>query len=579
MKRLRIAICQINTTIGDLEGNTKKILRSIKKAQKISADIAVFPELSISGYPPEDLLLKSQFITDNLKCLDLIKKEVKSITAIVGFIDRQNALYNAAAIINEGEIRGVCRKMCLPNYGVFDEKRYFAQGKNYTILTVNNIDIGINICEDIWVPGKVTEVLVNEGGAEAILNLSSSPYHVGKLKIRERMLSTRAADNTAAIVYVNLVGGQDELIFDGGSMVFDHKGNLTARARQFREDFLPVDLNLTKVKDDRILIGYRKDTKLNSGKRKKIIRTEITARTTSQKKSPVGVRISPHKKHLEEIYNALALGTKDYVRKNGFQKVLIGISGGIDSALTAVIAVDALGSDNVVLISMPSKISSKETTGDAKKIAKNLGTKFHTIPIENILKKYEDELSGILSPEKRIVIENLQARIRGNILMGFSNRYGWLVLTTGNKSETSVGYSTLYGDTAGGFAVIKDIAKTTVYELARYRNKKARRELIPKRVIEREPSAELSPNQKDSDSIPPYDILDPILKAYVEEDKSIDEIAAMGYDRNIVRDVLILVDVNEYKRRQSPIGIKITQKAFGKDRRLPVTNKYRYRYK
>jgi len=434
----------------------------------------------------------------------------------------------------------------------------------------------VNICEDIWVPGDVTEVQVFGGGAELVINISSSPYQIGKIKTRERMLSTRASDNHAAIVYTNLVGGQDELVFDGGSMIFDHKGNLIAKAKQFKEDFLTVDIDLTKVSSDRLYASYHKKPEIVKFKKKKVKKIFLTERKLLNEKPSIKWGIPPIKKPLEEVYNALILGTSDYIRKNGFKRVVIGMSGGIDSALSSIIAVDALGKENVTLISMPSSVSSKETMSDARKVAKNLGTEFYVIPIENILEEYQNKLSGILYSEKRIVIENLQARIRGNILMAFANNFNCLVLTTGNKSETSVGYCTLYGDTAGGFAVIKDIPKTMVYDLAKFRNKKARFELIPKSIIKREPSAELSPGQKDSDALPPYPVLDPILKAYVEEDKSIDEIAEMGFDKEIINKVITMVDINEYKRRQSPIGIKITQKAFGKDRRLPITNKYRY---
>ncbi len=576
MKTLRITICQINTTIGDLEGNTGKIIKNIKKARKINADIAVFPELSISGYPPEDLLLEPHFISENLRYLDIIRKETSSIIAVVGFINKDEYLYNSAAVICNGKIEGIHNKICLPNYGVFDEKRYFKQGKDYSTFQLNNIIFGVNICEDIWVPGDVTEVQVFEGGAELIINLSSSPYQAGKLKFRENMLSTRASDNIVAIVYTNLVGGQDELVFDGASMVIDNKGNLIARAKQFKEDFLVVDIDLTKVSADRLYAGYQKKPRISDAKKKKIKKITLSYTEIKNKNPLPKPTISLIKKPLEEIYRALVLGTHDYVKKNGFKKVVIGISGGIDSALTAVIAKDALGRKNVVLISMPSSISSKETQGDAEKIAKNIGTEFCVIPIEDILKGYEDKLSEILTPEKSIVIENLQARIRGNILMAFANHYNRLVLTTGNKSETSVGYCTLYGDTAGGLAVIKDISKTMVYELANYRNKKARSELIPGSIIKREPTAELRPGQKDTDSLPEYPVLDPILKAYVEEDKGIDEIAEMGFEKKIISKVLRMVDNSEYKRRQSPTGIKITQKAFGKDRRLPITNKFKF---
>ncbi|MBI5969463.1 MAG: NAD+ synthase [Deltaproteobacteria bacterium] len=574
-RTLRLALGQINCTVGDLPGNARKILKVIGQAQKMGADLVAFPELALTGYPPEDLLLNSSFIRDNLKALKSLVRSTRGITAIVGFVDMNDDIYNAAALLHDGELAGIYHKFYLPNYGVFDENRYFQSGKEFLVFELKGIKIGMNICEDIWYPGDPTRTQCLQGDAQLIVNISSSPYHAGKRDFRQRMLSTRAWDYSTIVAYVNLVGGQDELVFDGGSMVIDQAGELVSSARSFVEDVLMVDLDLDKVFLYRLHDPRRRKEKLGPAAENRL-RCLTLRPVKKSKKVPFPQRNCEPPGRLEEIYRALVLGTGDYVRKNGFRKVVLGLSGGIDSSLTAVIAADALGNRNVVGISMPSMYSSRESLEDARALAGNLGIEFRVIPIKEVftayLKSLEDPFGG-RKPD--VTEENLQARIRGNLLMALSNKFGWLVLTTGNKSETGVGYCTLYGDTAGGFAVIKDVPKTLVYELAVYRNKLGSKPVIPLRVMEKPPSAELRPNQKDTDSLPPYEVLDPILQAYVEEDQSPQMILARGFAKSIVEEVIRRVDLSEYKRRQAPPGIKITPRAFGKDRRLPITNRYR----
>ncbi len=576
MRTLRIGLCQINTTVGDIEGNTRKILDYIARGKKIKADLLVFPEMAVTGYPPEDLLLVPKFIEANLKAVKEIARATRSITAIVGFVDKDGDISNAAAILHNGRFIDAYHKTFLPNYGVFDENRYFRPGKENFVFTLKSTPIGPSICEDLWYPGDPIRTQTLQGGAELIVNISSSPYQAGKTDLRERMISTRASDNVAVVAYCNLVGGQDELVFDGASLIVDQKGDLIARGKQFEEDFVLADLDMEgvfrmRLHDPRV----RRERELHEEKRLRKILLSDAPRTV-KRRLPVPETKIPLLGRLSEIYAALVLGTRDYTRKNGFQTVLIGLSGGIDSALTAVIAVDALGKDGVVGVSMPSQYSSEGSRDDAQLLAKNLGIRFMTIPIAEIFRAYLTTLSPSFKGRRPDVTEeNLQARIRGNILMSLSNKFGWLVLTTGNKSEMSVGYCTLYGDTAGGFAVLKDVPKTVVYELIRYRNEKAGKALIPENVIAKPPSAELRPNQKDEDSLPPYSMLDPILQAYVEEDMGLEQIAKGGFEQGVIREVIQMVDRNEYKRRQSPPGVKISHRALGKDRRLPVTNKYR----
>lgn len=579
---LRVVLAQVNTTVGDLVGNTRKIIDSMQQAYAVGAHMVCFPELALPGYPPEDLLLKPGFVAANLRKLDEIleaSKDFPGLTAIIGFVDRDHDIYNAAAVVHEGKLAGVYHKHYLPNYGVFDEYRYFQAGNKAPVFLIHGIHVGINICEDIWYPtGPLSRQA--HAGAEVILNINGSPYYSGKRAVREEMIATRAADNGLIIAYLNMVGGQDELVFDGGSMVFNEQGLLIARAKHFEEDILIADLDIASVFRSRLHDPRRRQERwhiniddvpiipVTTGPLKPLNNTPPVILAAPQ-------RIEPRMGQLQEIYSALVLGTRDYIHKNGFKEVAIGLSGGIDSSLVAVIAADALGSENITGISMPSGYSSEHSKSDAQQLAENLGIHYLTIPIEETFRTSLHMMEPALGKEyPGLAAENLQARIRGNILMTISNKYGSLVLTTGNKSEMAVGYSTLYGDMAGGFAVLKDVLKTLVYELCKYRNTLGDKPVIPQMVINKPPSAELRPGQQDTDSLPPYEELDPILQAYVEDDRSFDEMLAMGFRRETVERVMRLVDTSEYKRRQAPPGVKITPRAFGRDRRLPITNRY-----
>jgi len=576
MRRLRIGMAQINTTVGDFKGNTEKILDAIAEGKSLGVDLLIFPELAICGYPPEDLLLKPQFVEENLRSLRKVAAGSSGITVVVGFVDAEGDLYNAAAVIHNGKLAGVYHKIYLPNYGVFDENRYFQAGRECTVWVIAGVNVGINICEDIWYEAGPATVQAY-AGAEVIVNISASPYHFGKRHFRERMLGTRASDNVAIVAHNNLVGGQDELVFDGNSIVLDEKGQLIARGKQFEEDLIIADLDVeavfrTRLHDPR----WRKRTLLLEEQKWLAPTIAISEVPSGTQKPPLPQRQIEVRGLPGEIYDALVVGTRDYILKNGIKKVVIGLSGGIDSALVATIAVDALGPSNVIGVSMPSRYSSPGSISDAELLARNLSIKLMSIPIEKVFKSYLDVLAEPFKGVKPDATEeNVQARIRGNLLMALSNKFGWLVLTTGNKSEMATGYTTLYGDMAGGFAVIKDVPKTVVYQLARYRNAQAGRELIPPTVFEKPPSAELRPDQKDIDSLPPYDRLDPVLTAYVEEDKNVEQIVAMGIDEEVVKRAARLVDSSEYKRRQSPPGVKITPRAFGRDRRLPITNRFK----
>lgn len=570
MRNLRLAMAQINPVVGDINGNAKKILSYAERARKAGAALVLFPELALTGYPPEDLLLKPGFIDDNLAALEGLAKKVRGITAVVGFVDREAGLYNAAALVHKGEVAAVYHKMHLPNYGVFDEERYFRAGKAPLNFVLNGITFGLEICEDIWFPEGPARAQAL-AGAEVIVNINASPYHMGKPLIREELLRARSTDNTAIIAYNNTIGGQDELIFDGAGMVVNERGEVVARGKPFQEDLIITDLDADTVS------AARRKKRVKAGKRGAPGVRTIDLGTIKAKGALPGL---PKRKPLileetEEVLMALVLGTRDYLQKNGFRHAVIGLSGGIDSSLVACVAGLALGKENVTGVLMPSRYTSKESMEDAKLLARNIGMKTLTIPIEGPFKAYletmRDAFRGTRPNEAE---ENMQARIRGNILMALSNKFGWLVLTTGNKSEMSVGYATLYGDMAGGFAVIKDLPKTLVYKVSGKINELEGREVIPERVFTKVPTAELRPNQTDQDTLPPYDVLDKILKAYVEEDRSIEEIAALGFGRELVRKVARMVDRSEYKRRQAPPGIKITPRALGKDRRMPITNRY-----
>ncbi len=571
-RKIRLAMAQVNVVVGDLEGNTRKIVDWIGKARDKGADIVTFPELALTGYPPEDLLLKPGFVDANLEALEEVAQAATGISAVVGFVDRSDDIYNAAAVLRDGRNVGVHHKVYLPNYGVFDEFRYFQVGRQSTLLRLGETLVGLSICEDIWYPDGPVAAHATGAGAEVILNISSSPFHAGKRQWKERMLRTRAADNAVILADNNLVGGQDELVFDGHSMIFDATGELILRGPQFEEDLLVADLDPDAVFRQRLREPRRRQgTAAESA-------TVISLPEPQSSRKPVArAEVRAPLDGEAEICRALVLGTKDYVDKNRFRKVVIGLSGGIDSALTALIAVDALGPENVVGVLMPSEHSSEGSVTDSDTLGRNLGIELITIPISDLMKAYERALAPSFDGRvPDVTEENLQARIRGNLLMALSNKFGWLVLSTGNKSEVSVGYCTLYGDMAGGFSVIKDVTKTMVYRLARYCNRVAEAERIPRAIIEKPPSAELRPDQKDSDSLPEYDDLDPILLAYVEEDRSIDEMVGMGFDPGMVHKVVRLVDLSEYKRRQAAPGVKITPRAFGRDRRMPITKSMRY---
>jgi len=574
---VRVGLCQLNPVVGDIEGNTARALEAIRVMEASGADLAVFPELFLTGYPPEDLLLKPSFITAGTQALHSVASASSSCAIVIGFVDQGQDLYNAAAICAGGKVHGIWRKELLPNYGVFDERRWFAPGAGDTpLFLVGGVATGISICEDAWSPhGPMSRQAA--GGAELLVSLNASPYRRGVLDVRSRMLATRAEDASCPLVYVNLVGGQDELVFDGASMVFDANGDLLARAAQFEEEIVFCDVPVRAVYRKRIL-----DPRGRSSMPR--VPPMAVQMVTEARIFPEGevhptasapnraLRLDP----VAEVDAALVLGTRDYVTKNGFRDVVVGLSGGIDSALVAAIAVDALGPERVHAVAMPSRFSSQGSLDDAEALAANLGIDIQVLPIEQPHAAYLELLAPAFGNRPSdLAEENIQARVRGTLLMALSNKLGWLVLTTGNKSEMAVGYATLYGDMAGGFAVIKDVPKTLVYELCEHRNRVAGAAVIPRAILDKAPSAELRSDQRDIDSLPPYDVLDPILEGYVEDDLSLEELVEQGFDPVIVGQVAQLVDRSEYKRRQAPPGVRVTSRAFGKDRRMPLTNAFR----
>ena len=548
--KLRVGLAQINSVVGALQGNATKILGFYEQSVLAGCDLVAFPELSITGYPPEDLVLKEGFVTDNLAALARVVKEIRGTVAVIGFVDRDDAtgeIYNAAAICRDGVVLGVYHKHLLPNFNVFDEQRYFAAGVDNPLFVINNICFGVTVCEDIWeAQGPVsTQALL---GAVLNININGSPFHRGKLSVRHELLSTRARDSECVVAYVNQVGGQDELVFDGGSMILAADGTLVASAKQFEEELLVCDLDLPTSRSTQVPLQT----------------PELPTRTIAESLSEIA-----------QVHAALVLGTRDYVVKNGFTDVVIGLSGGVDSALVAAIAVQALGASHVHGVSMPSRYSSLGSRTDAQLLATNLGIDLQTISIEPAFAAYLEMLKqSFANRPADLTEENLQSRVRGTTLMALSNKFGWMVLSTGNKSELAVGYFTLYGDSVGGYAVIKDLFKLKVYEVCEFINQQAQREIIPRSTIDKAPSAELRPNQRDDQSLPPYEVLDLILELYIEHDRTAHEIIALGYDADLVKRISRLVDVNEYKRRQGPPGVRVSTKAFGKDRRLPITNRY-----
>jgi NAD+ synthase (glutamine-hydrolysing) len=571
MGRLRVAACQINTKVGDLDGNAARILAALEQAENAGADVALFPELAITGYPPEDLLLKPGFVEDNLDALRRIARSTGRCAAVIGFADSGLDLYNAAAVCAEGRVQGVYHKRLLPNYAVFDEQRYFTGGTEpLQLYLLGGVRVGVSICEDIWSPtGPMS--LQAAGGAELILNLNASPYYAGRVAERHRMLATRAADASCGLVYVNQVGGQDELVFDGASVVFDANGELVAEAPQFEEHVMVLDLEVQPVFRKRLLDPRGR------GPAQALPVITVSEQPVENTDRRSGERV-PSLEPIDEIYRALVLGTRDYVRKNGFTEVVLGLSGGIDSSLVTVIAADAVGPEHVHAVALPSRYSSEGSISDSEKLAANLGIDLRTIPISTafdaMLAELAESFEGL---EEDITEENLQGRIRAAYLMALANKFrSWLVLICGNKSELAVGYTTIYGvDMAGGFAVIKDVVKTQVYELCRARNRAAGYDLIPESVLEKPPSAELRPGQRDDQSLPPYEVLDPIVQGYVEQDLTVDDLVELGHDPALVKRIARMIDVAEWKRRQAPVGVRVTPKAFGRDRRMPITNGYR----
>jgi NAD+ synthase (glutamine-hydrolysing) len=570
---MRLALAQINPIVGDLDGNRALIVERIEDARRANADLVVFPELAVTGYPPEDLLLRPGFLRAADTALEQVAHAARGIVALVGapYFDRD--LYNACAVCAGGEVKAMVKKRFLPNYGVFDEVRYFAPGNELLLFEHGETLIGVTVCEDMWQPGPpATDLAI--AGAELIVNVSASPFHLAKDREREEMFRTRARDNSAFVAFCNSVGGQDELIFDGHSLVIDDEGTVLARAPGFEEALMIVDVDPSSVRARRLSDARRRALAQDRGDVGAVRTIHVgTPHTQTDQAEPT---VTPFGDDLEQMRIALELGLADYVRKNGFREIVVGLSGGIDSALVAALSVEALGPERVHCVSMPSRFSSEGTRGDARRLAENLGCDFREIPIEPMVEGYLEALAqSFEGREADLTEENLQARIRGTLLMALSNKFGWLLVATGNKSEMSVGYATLYGDMAGGFALLKDVFKTDVFRLSRDLNERAGRELIPASIIERAPSAELRADQLDEDSLPPYPQLDRVLEGYVEEDRSIDELSSDGIDPDVVQRAVAMIDRAEYKRRQAPPGVRLRPKAFGRDRRTPITNRWR----
>ncbi len=564
---MRIALAQLNAVVGDLDGNVERVTAAVSEAQRAAADIVVLPELAVTGYPPEDLLLRPGFVRAAREAVDEVARACTDTVALVGAPAFDRDLANAAFVCAEGTVKGVYRKHFLPNYGVFDEHRYFAAGRELLLLELGDVLVGPTICEDVWQPGPPATDLAL-AGATLLVNLSASPFHVGKAEDREEMLVTRARDNASYVAFCNLVGGQDELVFDGHSVVLDDEGEVVARAPGFEETLLVVDVDPTEAVGRRLRDVRRRELERSLPAPPSVSTIRLAAPRAAGE--PVAAAVTPFEPELEQMRLGLGLGLRDYVAKNGFGDVVVGISGGIDSALTAAIAADALGAEHVHTVSMPSRFSSEGTRDDAREVSENLDVDFREIPIEDVVGAFHEALGGL----EGLAAENLQARIRGTMLMALSNTHGWLVLATGNKSEMAVGYSTIYGDMVGGYALLKDVFKTDVFRLSRHLNERVGRELIPVSTIERPPTAELRADQRDDQSLPPYEVLDPILEAYVELDRSREELEAQ-FDPTIVERTLLLVDRAEYKRRQAAPGVKLRPRAFGRDWRIPITNRWR----
>jgi len=571
---MRLALAQINPVVGDLQGNRDLILARMEEARAAGADLLLLPELAVTGYPPEDLLLRPGFVRAAGACLESIARAARDIVAFVGVPLFDGDLYNACAICADGEVRGVYRKRFLPNYGVFDEDRYFAAGRDLVIVEAGGARVGVTICEDMWQPGPpATELAL--GGAELLVNISASPFHVGREREREAMFRQRALDNVCFVAFCNTVGGQDELIFDGHSLVLDDEGEVLARAPGFEECLLLVDVDPSAVVARRLRDVRRRALARELPELPEVEKIQVALPERGDREA-LQPPLAPFAEDIEQMRRALVLGLRDYVGKNGFAEVVVGVSGGIDSAVTAALAVEALGPEHVHCVSMPSRYSSEGTRNDARRLGENLGCDFRELSIEPVVEAFTGVLAEPFSGrDPDLAEENLQARIRGTLLMALSNKFGWLLVATGNKSELSVGYSTLYGDMAGGFALLKDVFKTDVFRLAEHLNEHAGRELVPQSTIERPPSAELREGQLDEDSLPPYSELDRVLEAYVEEDRSLDELGTDGFDPDVVARAVALIDRAEYKRRQAPPGVRLRPKAFGRDRRTPITNRWR----